>query len=157
MEIRAAEPADIDALTGLWKRGWHDAHDDLLPKALADLRTYDSFRERLLAGIEDLRVAGPVGAPLGFAFLKADELYQLYVVPEARGLGVAAVLIADAERQLAARGHAIAWLACAIGNDRAARFYEKSGWRRLGVERLEVETTSGLFPIQIWRYEKRLG
>ena len=26
----------------------------------------------------------------------------------------------------------VAWLACAIGNDRAARFYEKSGWRRAG-------------------------
>lgn len=53
----------------------------------------------------------------------------------------AAALIGDAEARLAERGVETAWLACAIGNHRAARFYEKS---------------AGIFPLEVWRYEKRL-
>ena len=64
--------------------------------------------------------------------------------------------MADAETRLRESGVEIAWLACAIGNERAARFYEKSGWRRAGVVVSEVETSDGLFPLEVWRYEKSL-
>jgi ribosomal protein S18 acetylase RimI-like enzyme len=88
--------------------------------------------------------------------MKNDELFQLYVSAEARGSGVAAALIADAEKRLAEKGTEVAWLACAIGNHRAARFYEKSGWARVGVMIDEAETSVGAFPLEVWRYEKRL-
>jgi RimJ/RimL family protein N-acetyltransferase len=52
---------------------------------------------------------------------------------------------------------AIVWLACAIGNERAARFYEKSGWRRTGTMVSQLETPNGIFPLEVWRYEKRLS
>jgi ribosomal protein S18 acetylase RimI-like enzyme len=87
----------------------------------------------MAAGLSEVRVAGPPGAPLGFCMLKGDELYQIYVAAEARGSDVAAALLADGEARLAARGVPVAWLACAIGNHRAARFYEKSGWQRIGI------------------------
>ena len=93
---------------------------------------------------------------MGFHLLKDDELYQLYVAAEARGTGAAAALMADAEAQLAARGVETAWLACAIGNARAARFYEKAGWTMARVENVPTETSEGLFPLEVWRYEKRL-
>jgi hypothetical protein len=64
--------------------------------------------------------------------------------------------MSDAETRLAKSAVEIAWLACAIGNDRAARFYEKSGWCRVGVVTYEAETSAGTFPLQVWRYEKRL-
>jgi len=88
--------------------------------------------------------------------LKDDELYQLYVSAQARGSGVAAALMADAEARLAASGVKTAWLACAIGNERAARFYEKCGWRRAGTFVSELETTNGIIPLEVWRYEKPL-
>jgi hypothetical protein len=62
----------------------------------------------------------------------------------------------DAETRLAKGGFEIAWLACAIGNDRAARFYKKSGWRRVGILTYQAETSDGTFPLQLWRYEKKL-
>jgi GNAT superfamily N-acetyltransferase len=85
-----------------------------------------------------------------------EELYQLFVSAHARGSGVAAALIADAETRLAANGVQSAWLACAIGNERAARFYEKSGWRRVGTMINPAETASGVFRLEVWRYEKLL-
>jgi len=39
----------------------------------------------------------------------------------------------------------IAWLACAIGNERAARFYEKCGWHRTGVVTSRLDAPSGNF------------
>jgi ribosomal protein S18 acetylase RimI-like enzyme len=69
---------------------------------------------------------------------------------------VASALIADAERQLVARGFTVAWLDCAIGNHRAARFYEKSGWRRTGEVVSNLTTPEGIVAITVWRYEKPL-
>lgn len=154
--MRDATQAEIDHLARLWFDGWQDAHAEILPEKLKELRTLGSFRERMRAALGNVRVAGPVGAPTGFCMLKDDELYQLYVSAQARGLGVAAVLVADAEARLAAAGARTAWLACAIGNERAARFYEKCGWSRTGVMVYRLETAEGIFPLEVWRYEKSL-
>jgi len=81
----------------------------------------------------------------------------LFVSPEAHGSGVAAALIADAEAMLAEHGVETAWLACAVGNNRAARFYEKSGWCLAGTFVNSAETSSGPFSLEAWRYEKRLA
>ena len=155
-QVRSADAAEIDRLARLWHDVWHETHTPLQPPELIRLRTLESFRERLQAALPSIRVAGPIGAPVGFCVLKGEELYQLFVSPEARGSGVAAALIADAEARLAERGVETAWLACAIGNDRAARFYEKSGWRLVGTVVNPAETSSGPFPLEVWRYEKRL-
>jgi len=156
MQMRTADAVEIDHLARLWYDVWHETHAQLQPPELTRLRTLESFRERLQAAIPNIRVAGPLGAPVGFCVIKDEELYQLFVSPEARGSGVAAALIADAEAQLAERGVETVWLACAIGNDRAARFYEKSGWRLAGTVVNPAETASGPFPLEVWRYEKRL-
>ena len=157
MSVRDAEEQEIDALAKIWYDGWKDAHAEILPDELKRIRTLESFRERMRAALATVRVAGPPGAPVGFHMLKDDELYQLYVSAEARGSGVAAALIADAEAQLANAGFQTAWLACAIGNDRAARFYEKSGWRRVDNMINPLETPDGVLNLEVWRYEKRVG
>lgn len=156
MKIRDAEGSETEALAQLWYDGWQDAHAAVVPAELKRLRTRESFTERMADMISTVRVAGPVGAPLGFHIVKDDELYQLYVSADARGKGVAASLIADAERMLAACGFETAWLACAIGNDRAVRFYEKSGWRNAGNFMSEIPTADGIFPFEVWRFEKVL-
>ncbi len=154
--VRDAQPADLKPLAHLWWSGWRDGHDGLLPQALTRLRTLESFEERMRAALAEVRVIGPVGAPLGFHLLKDDELYQFYLAAEARGTGAAATLMADAEARLARAGVTTAWLACAIGNARAARFYEKAGWTMARIETVPTETSEGLFPLEVWRYEKRL-
>src|SRR5262245_15156844 len=156
MDVRDAEAGEVERLAKTWYDGWCDAHLQIVPAELARVRTLESFRDRMRAAIKDVRVVGPFGAPLGFHLLKDDELNQLYVSAEARGTGVAAALIADAEARLAERGVETAWLGCAIGNERAARFYEKCGWHRAGDIISDLETTNGIFRLEVWRYEKRL-
>ncbi|RXT39036.1 GNAT family N-acetyltransferase [Bradyrhizobium betae] len=156
MQVRPADPAEIDHLAQLWHDAWHGSHAHLAPPELVRLRTLQSFRDRLAVMLPDISVVGPAGAPLGLCALKGDELYQLFVSAEAHGSGVAAALIAEAEARLAARGVELAWLACAVGNMRAARFYEKSGWRNAGTFVMLSETSNGPFPVDQWRFEKRL-
>ena len=157
MDVRDAKEHEVDALAKIWYDGWQDAHAQIMPEELKRIRTLENFAKRMRAALATVRVAGPTGAPVGFHMLKGDELYQLYVSAQSRGLGVAAALISDAETQLADAGVETAWLACAIGNDRAARFYEKSGWRRVGNMINPLETPNGVLELEVWRYEKHLG
>jgi GNAT superfamily N-acetyltransferase len=125
-QVRPVDPSEVGLLARLWYDGWQDAHAAIVPAELARRRTLPRFEERLRAALDNVRTVGPIGAPLGFALIKGDELYQLYVSAAARGTGVASTLIADAEARLRTQGVETAWLGCAIGNSRAARFYEKS-------------------------------
>ena len=156
IQVRAAVESELDQLAQVWFDGWHEAHAAIVPPALTRVRTLPNFRERLRAVLPHTRTIGEVGTPHGFCVVKDDEVYQLFVSRQARGTGVAAALLADAEARLAAYGVVTAWLACAIGNDRAARFYEKSGWHRAGTVVNLAETSAGAFALDVWRYEKRL-
>jgi len=154
--VRNPEESELDELATVWFQAWRDAHESVVPAELTRRRTRERFRDRLKAALAEVRVVGPVGAPSGFSMLKGDELYQLFVSARARGSGVAAALIADAEERLAASGVETAWLTCAIGNDRAARFYEKSGWHRSGTVVEDLDTPEGTIRLEAWRYEKQL-
>jgi len=156
IRIATVDPADVDRLAGLWHDVWHETHAPLVPAALVGLRTLAGFRDRLQAALPDVFVAGPPDAPTAFYVLKGDELCHLFVSPEARGSGLAATMVADAEARLAARGIATAWLICMTGNRRAARFYGRCGWRLTGTVSHLAETSAGPFPLEHWRYEKAL-
>ena len=157
VQVRPAVEGELDQLAQVWFDAWHEAHAAIVPAALTRVRTLPSFRERLQAALAHTRAVGAIGAPLGFCVIKGDEVYQLFVSKQARGTGVAAALLADAEARLASSGITTAWLACAMGNNRAARFYEKSGWRRAGTVLNLAETSAGAFALDVWRCEKPLA
>jgi len=156
MDVRSATEDEIDRLARIWHDGWREAHEAILPAELGRHRTYESFRHRLRAMLPTVRVVGVRGEPTGFCIVRDHELHQLYVSAEARGTGAAAALVADAEARLRDAGVEIGWLACAIGNERAARFYEKCGWQRVATVVEHVPIPDGTIPLDVWRYEKRL-
>lgn len=156
MRVRSAVESDIEPLAALWLDGWHDAHASLFPPEVGRHRTLELFRARLHAGLPTVRVVGEAGDPVGLCIVKGDELNQLYVASRARGTGAAAALVHDAESLIRASGADTAWLACAIGNDRAARFYEKCEWRRAGIVIIPIQSMDGDIPCEVWRYEKEL-
>jgi GNAT superfamily N-acetyltransferase len=85
-------------------------------------------RPRAAARVGDTTVALVGDEVAGFVMVVGDEVEQVYVSGEHRGAGVASVLLAEAERLVAASGHDDAWLAVVAGSARARRFYERSGW-----------------------------
>jgi GNAT superfamily N-acetyltransferase len=153
--VRLADASELDHLARIWHQGWHDAHAHIAPAGLVQARTLERFRERLAAALPDTFVIGPKGAPDGFVMLKGDELYQFYVARSARGTGTAGTLMEGAEAELARRGVTHPWLACGIGNDRAARFYEKRGWVNARTMTSRLGTPEGVFEIEVWRFEKQ--
>lgn len=65
------------------------------------------------------------------------EVYSLYVDPARYAGGVGRTLMAAARRRLHEDGFEAAVLWVLRGNERAARFYEREGWRPDGATRWE--------------------
>lgn len=157
LTLRPAEEVDVAAVARIWRDGWFDAHDGVVPAALSDLRRSEDFAERTVAHLPATEVAARDGQVLGFCMVHGDELFQLYVAPAGRGSGVAQALVRSAEERMRTAGHPRAWLACACGNLRAARFYEKAGWTHMGEATAALETLQGPFDLVVWRFEKTLN
>jgi GNAT superfamily N-acetyltransferase len=72
---------------------------------------------------------------LGFSMARADleDIFALFVRPEAQNGGLGSRLLAEAERWLTDKEVRSAWLLTGDeSGPRAAAFYEKRGWRREG-------------------------
>lgn len=102
-----------------------------------------------------LLLAEEAGVPLGYAMLvggePADddvraairlrptvELSKIYVLPQAHGTGAAALLMDRALEWAHEQGAAGVWLGVNQQNERAQRFYAKSGFERVGTKRFLV-------------------
>lgn len=155
--VRAAASTDVDALARIWLDGWMDAHGDLLPPDLVQSRTLGGFRLRLQERLDSTDVAVAENRQVGFVMVRNDEIDELYIDRRARGTGAAAPLMSHALDRIRRAGHQKAWLACAIGNHRAARFYERTGWSLTGVATIRLMSAQGPMPVDAWRYEIALG
>jgi ribosomal protein S18 acetylase RimI-like enzyme len=127
--VRKASPADLMAVADVWHRGaasmnledWPvPSHENLLQRAR------ESF-----SGPWSLWVAVHEEAVVGMLALKRSEqvLDQLFIVPEAQGMGVGPALL-DVARQQMPRGFT---LHTPSTNHRGARFYERQGLEMLGL------------------------
>jgi GNAT superfamily N-acetyltransferase len=157
--LRPATTDDVDALSELFHRGWHDAHPGHVPDGLTERRTLDAFRDRVATRItetDDTTVAELDGRLAGFVMIADDEVEQVYVDRPFRGSGLAATLLAEAEQQVAAAGHDETWLAVVVGNARARAFYERHGWVDGGDLPYEVTALGETYLSPCRRYVKRL-
>lgn len=117
----------------------------------------ESLQERLRAALPDVRVVGRPGSPAGFCIVKDNELDQLYVSAEARGSGVAAMLMKDAEARFCGQRNG-SGLVGLCNRERAGRtILRKARLEKSGSDDHYPETPEGKLPLQVWRYEKALG
>ena len=157
MTIRPATIDDAGAVAEIWYHGWRDAHLGHVPEALRAARTRESFDTRAAHAVEKTAVATVDGAVAGFVMVVDDEVEQVYVSSAHRGSGIAAVLLAEAERRVAANGHDRAWLAVIAENPRARRFYERNGWVDEGAFEHHAPSDDGPISVTAHRYVKRLA
>lgn len=155
-ELRPATADDAPAIARIWYFGWRDGHLGHVADELVALRTRESFDQRAAARVADTVVATVDGAVAGFIMVVGDEVEQVYVAGEHRGTGLAAALLTEAERLVAANGHDRAWLAVAPGNARARRFYERRGWIDEGLFDYPAATADGPMAVPCRRYVKRV-
>ena len=156
MTLRRATDGDAAAIAVIWRDGWRDGHQGHVPDELVAARTEESFTSRAAQRVTDAVVAVVDGVVAGFVMVVGNEVEQVYVSPEHRGTGVAAELLAEAERIVAANGHRRAWLAVVTGNRRARRFYERSGWTDGGLIRYPAATADGAVFVDAHRYTKHV-
>jgi ribosomal protein S18 acetylase RimI-like enzyme len=128
VELRDATPADAPAVADIWYHGWRDGHLAPATAELVAARSEASFHGRAGERVDDTTVAVVDGRVVGFVMVVDDEVEQVYVDASQRGTGIADVLLREAERQVAARGHDTAWLAVFADNRRARAFYERHAW-----------------------------
>jgi DNA/RNA-binding domain of Phe-tRNA-synthetase-like protein/GNAT superfamily N-acetyltransferase len=152
--IRSAAAEDAREVAEIWHQGWRDGHLGLVPQELVEVRTEESFRTRAADRVADTTVATVDGVVAGFVMVVGDEVEQVYVSAAHRGTSVAGALMAEAERQVRANGHAEAWLAVVAGNARARAFYEKAGWRDEGPFVYDAESERGPIVVPCRRYTK---
>ncbi len=120
------------------------------------MRKPESFGRRLDGYGDALRVAGPIGSPLGLCTIRDDELDQIFVAPGARGTPLASALLRDGEQRMAVSGVGLAHLLCVQQNTRAAAFYRREGWQFRETSRQPVQTEAGPFLFDLLVFEKHL-
>lgn len=155
MDFRLARHGDELVVADLHVRSWQKAYAGLLPASLLNALdpvqraggyTFDDDRVTVLA-VQDGCVRGfaMTGAARDGDAVGCGELMSLYVDPASLGRGVGRLLIGDARARLSARAFTEAVLWVMVGNDRAARFYDRDGWlpdgsqRRLDIQGVAVE------------------
>ena len=157
--LRPATTDDVDAVVAVFHEGWHDVHPGRVPEGLTERRTPEAFRARVSARIaetDETTVAEVDGTVAGFIMVSDDEAEQVYVDRAFRGSGVAALLLTEAERQIAAAGHDVAFLAVVRGNDRAQAFYARQGWTDEGDVDYPVTALGEHFISPCRRFTKRV-
>ena len=128
-----------------------------VPDELVAARTPDSSHKRAVEHVCDAKVAVVDKSVADFIMIKRDELEQIYVASEHREHGVAQVLLAEAEKQIAKSGYREAWLAVVASNRRARSFYERAGRNDQGLVDYRAFGETGPIFVPVHRYTKSVS
>jgi len=134
LEIRAASDDDVAAIRAVGELTWPPTYafagDEYVARGIATWWSDEATRRTLattttLVAVLDGQVVG-----VGNLDLRRDPptIWKLYVVPAAQGTGAGSALIREL---VALAGGATVTLEYVDGNDRAAAFYQRHGFREV--------------------------
>ena len=158
--VRSAGATDVPALATVAAATFELACPPSMTRERVDAFVDEVLsRDRFAGYVADtgrhVLLAESDGTALGYAMLVAGdpqdgdvraaillrptvELSKIYVLPEAHGTGAAALLMARSLDWASETGAAGVWLGVNQQNERAQRFYAKSGFERVGTKRFLV-------------------
>ena len=133
LEIRAATPADADAVADYHQRCFTKTYSEQLLAGELEAPDPAGTRQQLhdwfLPESEfDTWVAVVDGAPIGHVTVSGHQLVHLFVAPDHQGMGLGRHLLARGEAMIAAGGHSDFELHARVDNLDAIAFYERAGW-----------------------------
>lgn len=123
LRLRAATPADIEALADIVAGAYADSFATILEPAALAQRDAAFFRQHLAARLERVLLAERAGRPVAFSLVTEGHLDMMFVAHGERGHGAGAALLDRAEAAGART------LECFRDNLKARAFYEARGWR----------------------------
>lgn len=134
LEIRPATDDDVAAIRMVGELTWPPTYafagDEYVAHGLATWWSDEAIRRTLTRTSTLVAVAD--GTVVGVGNLDLDRepqtIWKLYVAPSAQGLGAGSALLREL---VALAGGATVALEYADGNDRAAAFYERQGFREV--------------------------
>ena len=143
VQIRSAEPSDLEPIVSLHVAVWRATYRDLVPSDAYRRLDEAARRPRCVAALQggSIRVATvedrivgfvQVGPPGEAVFEGRGEIKHLYVDAAWARRGVGGRLLAEGRRLLRERGYPRAALGVVVGNAPAIRFYEAAGGRVVG-------------------------
>jgi GNAT superfamily N-acetyltransferase len=139
--VRPARLEDAEAFTRAHEAAWDATLASIAGRRLEELVPFEERVERFRAGLErpgvdaSVLVAERGGEVVGEAVRVGSELRDLYVVPEAWGIGAGPALMGEVLAEIRAGGATQATLWVVEANARARRFYEREGWEPTGETR----------------------
>jgi ribosomal protein S18 acetylase RimI-like enzyme len=160
VQVRPATPADAAVLARLAAATFALACPPHTTRAsidtfIATVLSQECFEGYLADPARDLFLAQEDGDATGYAMLvtgepadpdvrgalrhhPTSELSKIYVLPDRHGAGTSRLLMQACLDAARARGSVGAWLGVNQLNERAQRFYAKSGFERVGTKRFLV-------------------
>ncbi len=146
--VRRAVAGDAAGMAAVHVASWETTYEGILPERFLAVRTEAvrrAFWEDVLTAAEegvcvfvacgeDGRVCGfASGGPVREAVAgKTRELYSIYLLEEAQGMGLGRAL---AERVMAELGAVVVWV---LEANPACGFYERLGGRRVAVKQVDL-------------------
>ena len=148
LKISTLTPEHARLLQSIWSSSFEAAYKDVHTEdniaAYCDVNfTPEAALKTLQDPLKLCKLAGSEHAPLGYYVLhdhpcpllpdvRACELKQIYLLPDAYGMGVGKTLFEDALQEAQALGANTMWLSVSDKNFRAQCFYQKLGFYSVG-------------------------
>jgi len=149
MNIRYADNDDASVLAELGRKTFYDSFIDFNTEQDMDAYLSEHYSQEIqLSEIQDpetvILIAEQDGVPVGYAQLKGRsngdgvagtnpmELQRIYSIREYIGKGVGSALMKESIREGKERGFNSLWLGVWEKNERAIKFYEKWGFKKVG-------------------------
>lgn len=133
VELRAATPADVDAVADYHERCFTTTYSSQLFAGefeVPDLAgTREQLRDWFRPGSEFRTLVAVVeGAPIGHVTVSGHQLVHLFVEPDHQKMGLGQYLLGIGETLIAVGGHTDFELHARVENSAAIAFYEQAGW-----------------------------
>ena len=160
LTVRVATRDDAASITRVRIDTWRAAYAGLMAQEILDAMDAERETERRLARWDEMHdelhacdlLAEIDGVAAGWASIgpsidgdrpRDGQVYAIYARPEHWSRGVGHALLVTAERRLRSSGFRKAHLWVLDGNERAAAFYERHGWREDGATMTDERRIAG--------------
>jgi ribosomal protein S18 acetylase RimI-like enzyme len=162
IDIRRAQPSDAESLSDAYAASWQEAYCGIIPavqlKRMIARRGADWWHDaaRRRRNILVLDAGAKVSGYATFGPARMDgrpdagEIQELYLVPEYQGIGLGGRLFKAACSALRRQKYKRALIRSLEENDRAVRFYEERGGKRIG--RIEEKVGGKMMPMLIYEW-----